>query len=150
MARTFSLEAIRALGLAELPEAIGRRAMPAAVELVTAKAREVAPSRHTGPKSLVTNIRGKVLPDGLSGVVQATARHAHLVHDGTMGRGRIVPRHKRAMKIVYRGTVLYRAASTHVGIPANPFLDKARDQSIPAVEGALLAAANAELSEVTA
>lgn len=150
MRKPLSLQAIADLHLAELPENIGRRVMPDAVELVTAAAKRLAPGRHSGPKSLRTNIRGKVLEDGLSGVVQATARHAHLIHDGTTSQGEIKPRHAKAFKFYYQGSVIYRRTVDHRGISGTPFLDMARDQSIGEVEDLMRKAALLEIAESVA
>lgn len=149
--RPLTLDALAALDLPGLPERIARRAMPLAVKSVTEKARDLAPKRRAGPKSLVAKINGKVLDDGLSGVVQATARHAHLVHDGTARH--TIEAHERTdskrhvMRYVTRGTVKYRAVAPHPGSVANPFLDKARDASIQDVEAILLQSATLEIEE---
>lgn len=153
MARVLSLDALAALDLPGLPERIARRAMPGAVKFVTEKARELAPKRRSGPKSLVAKINGKVLDDGVSGVVQATARHAHLVHDGTAPH-EISVREKtdstrHAMRYVTRGSVKYRSVALHPGATANPFLDKARDESVPDVEQILRKSAELEIAEVS-
>jgi len=149
MARVLSLEAVRALGLTQLPLGIARRALPAIVTRVTEKARELAPGRRaaSNPKSLRANIRGKVLPDGVSGVVQATARHAHLVHDGTKPH-EVTPRRKKALRGLSSGGWHFSMSAPHPGAKAQPFLDQARDQSIAGVEEDLRVAAEAELREV--
>lgn len=148
MPKPLSITAIRELGLTEIPEAIGRRALPLVVDLVTARARREAPSRRTSPKSLVAKIAGKVLPDGTSGVVQATARHAHLVHDGTAPHD-TQARRKQALRYVSGGIWKFRKSAPHPGARANPFLDRARDESVADAERVLLAAAERELAEVT-
>ena len=149
MAKPLTAASVDALELPELPRAIIRRAMPGIVEDVTDLARKIAPGRRseTNPKSLRANIRGKVLADGLSGVVQATARHAHLVHDGTKAH-EVTPRRKQALHGASRGVWHFSMSAPHPGARAQPFLDEARDQSIPAVEERLRVAAEAELREV--
>lgn len=149
MPKPLTLQNVMALGLAEMPEAIARRAMPEIVDLVTQRARQLAPGRRSesNPKSLRAKIRGKVLPGGLSGVVQATARHAHLVHDGTAPHD-VAPRRQKALHYRTGGIWKFRLGAPHPGARAQPFLDEARDQSIADVEEQLRLAAEAELREV--
>lgn len=127
--------------LGEIPESLVRRAMPDIVRAVEEEARRQAP-RRSG--QLREKIHGVVLPGGLTGAVQATSRHAHLVHDGTAAHA-ITAAPKGHLSIPSGGHLYVRQSADHPGAKANPFLDRAADESQSEVEGLLKAAADAEL-----
>lgn len=130
--------------LGEIPERVIRRAMPEIVAAVEQIAKDEAPERSG---KLRAKIHGVVLRGGLEGAVQATARHAHLVHDGTAGHG-IAPKRAKHLRIPSSGRALFRQSAAHPGAKANPFLDRARDKSQGEVEGLLQVAAEVELQAV--
>lgn len=70
-------------------------------------------------------------PDPGTVVIAFSAPHAHLIEFGTRSVGKIKPKRAKALKL---GDYILRAASTHKGIPANPFvrtaLDTTRDEVV--------------------
>lgn len=149
MTRTkrYSLERLELPDLEAIPKEVRRKAMREGVKAVAKRARKLAPDsgrRHKG--KLKKTIRYSVRQQGRVGVVQAMAPHAHLVHDGTKGHW-IRSEHGGVMAFRIRGKAVIARAVWHPGARANPFMDRALEQSIPDVERALRAAGEAGIGE---
>lgn len=102
-----------------------RQVMPELTQIVAERAREIVP-RRTG--KLGNSIETRIEEDGAQGAIAATARHAHLVHEGTT-------RHPlrttgRAMVVATAAGLLLRRSATHPGTRAQPFLRDALEQSV--------------------
>lgn len=114
--------------------------MPAMVHVVAVKAADKAP-RRTG--KLANSIEERVEEDGARGAVAATARHAHLVHEGTAAHP-IVAKHSKALT-VFSGGVALRKSAQHPGSKAQPFLRDALEESGGALADALRGGGEASL-----
>jgi len=146
--KSYRLDKLEVPDLDRITPAIVRRAMPAIVEVVKDRARQLAPvSTKQHSNKLRDSIEGDVYDGGRRGEVAATAPHAHLVHDGTASH-RITTR-KRALAIYTRaaGHVLLRKGAYHPGSRAQPFLAEAGRQSGPDIARALQEAGDHAVTE---
>lgn len=126
MPKRYRLDRLEVPDLPGLTEAIGRLAMPEAVETVTRRAREVAPqSPKPHPNKLRDRIEGRIEDSGRKGIIAARAPHAHLVHDGT--KSHLERAKKRAMVIPVTGGFVLRRTARHPGARAQPFLRRAAE-----------------------
>lgn len=132
-------------GLEELLDdldATTRQAMDTALDIVAAKARELAPK---GPTSMLANsiakgpITGTFSAGTLEGTVFAGAPYAAAVEDGTRPHV-IEAKHRRALRIPIEGGFLFRRRVNHPGTQAQPFLGPALEQSADDIEGEFTAA----------
>jgi HK97 gp10 family phage protein len=150
MPKLFRVDKLEVPDLDEVTTKVRRKVMRQAAKVVGLRARELAPDsgrKKPAARKLKKSIKWDTEDKGNVGVVKATARHAHLVHDGTR-RHAIVAR--RAPFLVfdgYAGPVHVRAVS-HPGTRAQPFLTKAAEQTRGEVERTLREGAEQALEEI--
>lgn len=113
-------------------EELLRQVMPDLVEIVAERAREIVPRRRG---TLGNSIETRVEEEGARGAVAATARHAHLVHEGTTHHP--LRATGRAMVIATGAGLQLRKSAEHPGTRAQPFLRDALEQSGPEILQAL-------------
>jgi len=132
--------------LGKAADELVRALMPHMVKLVGAKADELVPVGRT--RKLKQSKKETVQQVGLQGVVKYTARHAHLVHEGTRPHT-IKPRKDSGkLRMIAGGHLVFRAEFEHPGAKGQPWLTDALEQSKPAIMAMLESKGQGILDEV--
>lgn len=123
--------------LTEELDAATQQAMRTSLELVAAKARELAPK---GATSVLANsiaplpVTGSFSAGDLQGEVFAGAPHAMPQEEGARPH-EIRPRFRRALRIPVEGGFRFAGKVNHPGNKPQPFLAPALEQSADDIEG---------------
>jgi hypothetical protein len=161
--KKFRLDQLDIPDLEKIPVEIRKHGMREAVKAVARRVREIVPDsgkQKAKPRAkLKTSIRWSVRKQGKEAIVRANARHAHLVHDGTRphviraknrasaGRAGGLFRRK-AMVIPIGGRLVFARSVRHPGAKAQPFLDRAREDSVAEIERILQETAHKSLEDI--
>lgn len=105
-----------------------RQGLQAILKDVRDTARREAPKRTGALARSIGYTTRQTGPNSVSGTVQATAKHAVFVAEGTRPH-LIVPRRARFLRFVVGGRVVYARVVRHPGTRANPFLKRAAAQA---------------------